>query len=66
MWDFFQGEKDPDTEKAEADSEEKEQGDNKDGKSVPPHIYGPWREKICLWVSKKVRFKPVSPATETS
>ena len=34
---FIQGEKDPETEKAEADSEEKEQGDNKDGKSVPPH-----------------------------
>ena len=29
---YFQGEKDPDTEKAEVDSEEKEQGDNKDGK----------------------------------
>ena len=29
-------------------------------------IYGPRREKRCTRVSDKVRFKPVSSATETS
>ena len=52
---FFQGEKDPETEKAEADSEEKEQGDNKDGKSTSTYIWakiwqkGPSGNKSQKW-----------------